>query len=175
MILRLKPLNDKIKEMYENHGHFYDGDAGLDLFIPEDIVVPVNARGFSLMLGIQMEMVREVPVGIGRTPAGSEVMQYEGINVPYWMIPRSSIVKTMLRQSNSIGLIDAGYRGEVRGVVDNITPVMLTTQPGDSVTIAAGTRLFQIVSMTGEPIKLEIVKELSDSTRGTGGFGSTGK
>ncbi len=80
---------------------------------------------------------------------------------------RSSISKTPLRLANSVGLIDAGYRGEIIAVVDNIK--------SDVYKIERGQRLFQLVAMGGEEIHFELVDSLSDSTRGSGGFGSTGK
>ena len=69
--------------------------------------------------------------------------------------------------ANSIGLIDGGYRGEIMAVVDNVKKEPYTLRPGQ--------RLFQLVAMDGSPIHFELVDELSDSTRGDGGFGSTGK
>ena len=69
--------------------------------------------------------------------------------------------------SNSIGLIDGGYRGEIIAMVDNIK--------NQDYTISAGDRLFQLVAMNGAPITFELVDELSDTSRGSGGFGSTGK
>ena len=51
--------------------------------------------------------------------------------------------------------------------VDNIKTEDYTVKPNQ--------RLFQLVAMNGAPITFEIVDELSDSTRGEGGFGSTGK
>jgi len=81
-------------------------------------------------------------------------------------MPRSSISKTPLRLSNSIALIDAGYRGEIMAAVDNIKD--------DIFYIKKGQRLFQLVSMDGSPINLELVNELTQTTRGEGGFGSTG-
>jgi dUTP pyrophosphatase len=82
-------------------------------------------------------------------------------------MPRSSIAKTPLRQCNSIGLIDAGYRGEIMAAVDNIK--------NEAYTVEKGQRLFQLVAMDGSPIHFEIVDELTETTRGEGGFGSTGK
>ena len=80
---------------------------------------------------------------------------------------RSSIAKTPLRMCNSVGLIDGGYRGEIMAVVDNIKNEVYTIEPGQ--------RLFQLVGMDGSPIHFKLVDELSESTRGKGGFGSTGK
>ena len=85
---------------------------------------------------------------------------------PYLLMPRSSISKTPLRLCNSVGLIDAGYRGEIMAAVDNIKQ--------DDYTISVGQRLFQIVAMDGSPLSFELVNELSLTSRGAGGFGSTG-
>ena len=82
-------------------------------------------------------------------------------------MPRSSISKPPLRLCNSIGLIDAGYRGEIIAAVDNIKE-----QPYK---INVGERLFQLVAMNGSKINFELVSELTETDRGTGGFGSTGK
>ena len=86
---------------------------------------------------------------------------------PYLLMPRSSISKTPLRQCNSVGLIDGGYRGEIMAAVDNIKDEPYTVEPGQ--------RLFQLVAMDGSPIHFEIVSELTETGRGEGGFGSTGK
>ena len=82
-------------------------------------------------------------------------------------MPRSSISKTPLRLCNSIGLIDAGYRGEIIAAVDNIKK--------ESYKINVGERLFQLVAMNGSKINFELVSKLTETDRGTGGFGSTGK
>jgi len=81
-------------------------------------------------------------------------------------MPRSSISKTPLRLSNSIGLIDPGYRGEIIAVVDNIKSKPSTVKPKQ--------RRFQLDAMNGSPIHFSLVDQLSDTSRGTGGFGSTG-
>ena len=81
-------------------------------------------------------------------------------------MPRSSISKTPLRLCNSVGLIDAGYRGEIMAAVDNIKK--------EDYTIEYGARLFQIVAMDGSPLTFELVSELSKTKRGFDGFGSTG-
>ena len=80
---------------------------------------------------------------------------------------RSSISKTPLRLSNSVGLIDAGYRGEIMAAVDNIKDFSFSLEKGQ--------RLFQLVSMNGDAIHFELVDTLSNTSRGEGGFGSTGE
>jgi dUTP pyrophosphatase len=64
-------------------------------------------------------------------------------------------------------LIDGGYRGEIMAAVDNIKTEDYTVEPGQ--------RLFQLVAMDGASIHVELVDALSETTRGEGGFGSTGK
>ena len=145
MHLKIRPFNAEVKAMYENHGHFHDGDAGLDLFVINEQTI---SGGESTL--IHLEIACE-------TEEGS----------PYLLMPRSSIAKTPLRLSNSIGLIDGGYRGEIMAAVDNIKDEAYTVEPGQ--------RLFQLVAMDGSPIHFELVEALSDTTRGEGGFGSTGK
>ena len=82
-------------------------------------------------------------------------------------MPRSSISKTPLRQCNSVGLIDAGYRGEIMAAVDNIKQEPYRLEPGQ--------RLFQLVAMDGSPISFELTDVLTETDRGESGFGSTGQ
>lgn len=87
----------------------------------------------------------------------------------YWMLPRSSISKTPLRLANSVGLIDAGYRGTLLAAVDNIT--------ADPYSVNHGDRLFQLSSPDLLPFDdIKIVDEIPGGAtlRGSGGFGSTG-
>ena len=145
MKLRVKPISEEVRLMYENHGHFHEGDAGLDLFIIEKQVIKPGETS-RIKLGISCENMDQKP---------------------YFLMPRSSISKTPLRLCNAIGLIDAGYRGEIMAAVDNIKQ--------KSYEVEKGQRLFQLVSMDGGPIYFELVDVLSSSERGEGGFGSTGK
>ena len=145
MDLKIRPFNAEVKQMYENHGHFHDGDAGLDLFVINEQTI---SAGETTLIHLQ--------VACENTE-----------NKPYLVMSRSSIGKTPLRLANAVGLIDAGYRGEIMAVVDNIKKEYYTVEPGQ--------RLFQLVAMDGSPIYFELVEKLSDTTRGGGGFGSTGK
>ena len=145
MDLRIKPFNDVVKEMYQTHGHFHEGDAGLDLFIIDEQRIEPG-QTVRIKLGIACENLDKKP---------------------YLLMPRSSISKTPLRLCNAIGLIDAGYRGEIMAAVDNIKDKDHMVEPGQ--------RLFQLVSMDGSPISFELADELTESGRGTGGFGSTGQ
>lgn len=83
------------------------------------------------------------------------------------VFPRSSISKTPHTLANSVGVVDSGYRGEVkvrmRYQEDN---EHLEYQPGD--------RVAQLVILPYPQVDLEEVKELSSTDRGNGGFGSSG-
>ena len=145
MKLKIKPFNKDIHKMYENHNHFYPGDSGLDIYIIENQIINPGET-IRLNLGISCENL----------DAKS-----------YFLMPRSSLSKTPLRLANSVGLIDAGYRGEIMAAVDNIKDFAYEVEIGQ--------RLFQIVAMDGSAIHFELGDHLSETTRGAAGFGSTGK
>ena len=144
MKLFIKAHSTTALEFYRNHGHFHDGDAGLDLYVLED-------------LHFEPGETKAIKLGISCEPENG---------IAYYLFPRSSISKTPLRMANSIGLIDGGYRGEIMAVCDNIK--------SESYTAKKGQRLFQLVATDSSPIQYELVEELEMTTRGTGGFGSTG-
>ena len=156
MKLLLKPLNEEIKSMYHdsataeaNARREERGDAGLDLYCPGNLeIMPGQTKCIDFK--IQCE-------GLSDSDAR---------NVCYYLYPRSSISKTPFRLANSVGIIDAGYRGNLMAMVDNTSKEVQTIQKG--------TRLFQICGRYLEPIHLELVEVLSESDRGNDGFGSTG-
>jgi dUTP pyrophosphatase len=88
----------------------------------------------------------------------------------YMLFPRSSLSKTPLRLANSVGVIDSGYRGNIIGMFDCFS---------ETYTISYMERLLQICSPNMAPIYVVMVEneeELGINTsRGEGGFGSTGK
>jgi dUTP pyrophosphatase len=86
------------------------------------------------------------------------------------LVPRSSISKTNWFLANSMGIIDADYRGEWMMVLRTTGSVMY-----DALPFAIGERCAQIYFEKVNDVEIEEVNELSDTIRGTGGFGSTGK
>ena len=149
MHISILPQNNTIKEMYDNHSTYHEGDSGLDLFFPEEINIgPRETKLISL--GIKCEA----------WPSKNKEH-----NISYYLYPRSSISRTPLRMSNSVGIIDAGYRGSLMVSVDNISDKGYTIKSGD--------RLFQVCASTLPPISFELSTTLSETTRGEGGFGST--
>lgn len=153
MKLLVKPNNPDVYELYRNHGNYNHGDSGLDLFFTDDVTMKYGQLGKIVSLEIKCEALND-----------------EGTkNLTYYLYPRSSISKTPIRMSNSVGIIDAGYRGDICVALDHVDPTI------PEYTIQKGTRLFQICSPTLEPINMELTDNLSDTERGNGGFGSTGQ
>jgi len=93
--------------------------------------------------------------------------------VPCLLLPRSSLSATPFRMANSIGLIDMGYRGDVKAKVD------LLERTNDEYVVPRGTRLFQICQSNFMPwdniVIVQFERELppAPDNRGAGGFGST--
>jgi deoxyuridine 5'-triphosphate nucleotidohydrolase len=129
-------------------------DAAWDCYAREDVTVGAE------------------PVLIG---LGFMIEPPEGYYVE--IVPRSSIgLKTQLRQPNSIGIIDNGYRNEVKAMYES--RLMPSSGMLDCTTIPqkikAGDRIAQMILRKQEEAELVEVDELSETDRGAGGFGSTG-
>ena len=120
------------------------GDAGMDLTITN---IKENTS-FSITYGFGIAM--EIPKG------------YVGL-----IFPRSSVRNQDLILSNCVGVIDSGYRGELQSTFKK-------TQGLDSISYNVGERGAQIIILPYPTIYMTEVPELSDTERGTGGFGSTG-
>jgi dUTP pyrophosphatase len=151
--LLIKPNNSNVAKFYENHSTYNEGDSGLDLFSTEKNVISPNSTYF-LDLGIQTEMLE------------IDTENDTSRNVSYYLYARSSISKTDLILHNSTGIIDAGYRGNLKAALRNLNN-------NNIVVVQEGQRLVQICAPNLEPFQFEIVNELSQTKRGFGGFGST--
>ena len=135
-----------------------DGDAGMDLVATE--IIKDTPEQITYGTGIAME-IRDGFVGL--------------------VFPRSSIRKTGLQLSNSVGVIDSGYRGELQATFNKLfggeamydEMKVKEIQPNDFYKV--GDRVAQIMIIPHPPIEFDTVDELSDTERGDGGFGSTGK
>lgn len=121
-----------------------DGDAGMDLVATEII----SDGQFQITYGTGLAM--EIPYG------------FVGL-----VFPRSSIRKTGLELSNSVGVIDSGYRGELQATFNKNEGPINKYEIGD--------RIAQIIILPYPPIEFVEADELSNTERGEGGFGSTGK
>jgi dUTP pyrophosphatase len=124
----------------------HPGDAGFDLHAAEAVSLAAGARG-SVGTGIALE----IPEG------------WAGL-----VLPRSGLAhRHGITLTNSPGLIDAGYRGEVRVLLHN-------TDPEAGFEVAPGDRIAQLMLVRHSVPDLDEVETLDESARGDGGFGSTG-
>lgn len=119
--------------------------AGLDLYCPFHIKVPADSQ-------------KKIPLGIAvEIPKG-----HMGL-----LVPRSSMSKTPLRCANSVGIIDEDYRGELSIVYENVSC--------KDYEIARGDRIAQLIIVPIAVVDVEEAQTLSETERGAGGYGSTGK
>ncbi|HWO01948.1 MAG TPA: dUTP diphosphatase [Blastocatellia bacterium] len=125
----------------------HEGDAGLDLPSRVDVTIEPGERSI-------------VPTGIAvAIPSG-----YAG-----FVLPRSGLAaRHGIALVNSPGLIDAGYRGEV-------AVVMINTDKHEAFHIKRGDRIAQLVLQHVVEATTVNVEELDETSRGAGGFGSTGR
>lgn len=147
-ILILECLDSNTKNFYKDIAN-YEGDAGFDLYCPNDITIPGGTFSFKINLGVKSSLISKL-----------------GKSLSFMLVPRSSMgLKSPLRLSNSIGIIDSGYRGELIAVVDNTS--------SDDFFIAKGSRFFQIVPFDGLGVNKLILGDVDFTERGENGFGST--
>ncbi len=125
----------------------YPGDAGVDLVACERVVLGPGERAV-------------VPTGIAvAIPEGCAGL----------VIPRSGLALDHgISLVNTPGLIDSGYRGELRVIAVNTDRV-------EPFTIEPGTRVAQLVIVSLPSVDLVETPELPESARGTSGFGSSGR
>ena len=123
------------------------GDAGMDLRSAEDLVLAPGSRT-TVSCGIKAA----IPEG------------YAGL-----VIPRNGLAaRHGITIVNAPGLIDSGYRGDIKAV-------LLNTDAQEAFTIAAGDRIAQLVIIQVTEVHLEEVDELDATERGEAGFGSSGR
>ena len=124
----------------------YPGDAGLDLYALEAGVIAPGERA-SVRTGIAVEI-----------PDGEAGL----------VLPRSGLAaRHGIALGNAPGLIDSGYRGEIR-------VLLLNTDPSAPFEIGSGDRIAQLLLVKVQTPAVEEVEELAVSERGAGGFGSSG-
>lgn len=140
----------KIKKLNENAvipQYAKDGDAGMDLVATS--IISDTTTQITYGIGIAME----IPEG------------FVGL-----VFPRSSIRKYDLALSNCVGVIDSGYRGELQATFNKINHHSVRKED-----YKIGDRIAQIIILPYPKFMFREVEELSNTERGNGGFGSTGK
>lgn len=122
-----------------------EGDAGADIYSNEEVIVPARGRAL-VKTGIAIELSEDTE---------AQVRSRSGL-----------AIKNGIMVLNSPGTVDAGYRGEVGVILFNTTD--------EDFIVRKHMRIAQMVIKEVLPSKFYEVKDLSDSERGNGGFGSTG-
>ena len=166
--IALNQNNERVKSKYP--------DAGFDIFTPNPKNLKIKAHETNLInMGIKCACYKI------KTTSGkhkTKLPKYKYINTilksnkniesqPFYIYSRSSIWKTPFRLSNKVGVIDSGYRGYLYTAVDNISNTEASLEPTN--------RYFQICMPNLKPFYVVLVdKIIDDTSRGDGGFGSTG-
>lgn len=144
-VLKIKKLRDDAKIPFRAT----DGSAGMDLYACIDEAVEIMPHE-----------IRVIPTGIA--------IELESADYVAYIYARSGLaIKKGIAPANCVGVIDSDYRGEVCVGLLNQTEKVFTVNPEE-----------RIAQMVISPVILptiEVVDELSDTQRGAGGFGSTGK
>jgi len=154
----VNPNKPELVDLYKTHIQKHNTsiisdpfpNSGFDLIVPETTDV-TDSSVQMVSMDVKCEMTDQ-----------------SGYTCAYYMYPRSSLSKTSLMLANHTGIIDSGYRGFLIGAFRN-----LSMKP---YTIEKGSRLLQVCHPTLYPIYVVMVdeSELSTTSRGAGGFGSTG-
>lgn len=181
MLLKIfvNSINDDIKTNYKEHIIKHNSkvftqnepffDSGFDLFYPmKDGYICCGANGSVNKIDFQVKcsatMIHNSINGVGGAIGINEFVS------GFMLFPRSSLSKTPLRLANSVGVIDSGYRGNIIGMFDCNS---------ETYTISFMDRLLQICSPNMAPIYVVMVEKEEElginTSRGEGGFGSTGK
>lgn len=149
MELKIKYMSDKIGKDFPAPYYASAGAAGMDLSacIDEQIVIPAGKH-------------KIIPTGIAISLPSNEYVALVYV--------RSSLgFKKGVTLSNSVGVIDSDYRGEIKVSLANLSDNDFTVNPGD--------RIAQLVITPVCIPNITVTDELSETERGDGGFGSTGK
>lgn len=140
-----RKMNVRLSDGAELPRYAHEGDAGLDLRITHDVTLKPGERA-TVGTGLAVE-VPQGCVGL--------------------VFPRSGLAsKQGITLSNSVGVIDSGYRGEIGATLLN--------QSDETTTLDVGTRVCQLIVMPFVPCELVPCEELTETERGAAGFGSTG-
>ena len=149
MKLKIKAVSPKIGAEIPFPYYASAGAAAMDLHacLEEPVTIPAGGRA-------------AIPTGIAiALPSAAYVAL---------VFARSGLgIRHGVALSNGVGVIDSDYRGEIQVGLTNLSHTPYTVQPGD--------RIAQLVVTPVVTPEVEVVEELEDTDRGTGGFGSTGK
>ena len=169
-VLKMCIENDDLRNAYVSRIEAHNNklledpypDSGFDLLVPEDkhFTIPFESN----MIDFQIK---------------TEMLHYNGLSgklptSPFYLFPRSSMSKTPLILANHTGVIDSGYRGNIKGAFKWLKS---DSDASENYLVEKHTRLLQISHPSLCPIYVGLVDkdDLSTTSRNEGGFGSTGK
>jgi len=148
-VLRIKPVSPLMGKEISFPEYATTGSAGMDLraCISEEIEIAPGERA-------------AIPTGIAIELPGNDFVAL--------VCARSGLAtKHGITLSNSVGVIDSDYRGEIKVSLINMSAVAYTVKPGE--------RIAQMLIVPISVCSVQICDELSETERGAGGFGSTGR
>ena len=160
LYLYVDPDNVELRAAYEKHIAAHNAkidtdpfpDSGFDIITPKTHILPPNISFAAQMVDFEIKTE----------------MQYDGKPAAFYVFPRSSISKTPLMLANHTGIIDSGYRGNLKGAFRNL-------DPNSEYTMEVNTRVLQICHPSLCPVRVFLQDFVTKTSRGEGGFGSTGK
>lgn len=161
--LYIYTTNNELKEQYIQHIKNHNDkmisssypDAGFDLLTPNEYLLNNDSDTFLLDTEVVCYMV-----------------SYTNKNLSYYLYPRSSIIKYPLRLANSVGIIDSGYRGNIKACFDIKSNKLI-----EPIVLNKYSRLVQICSPTLKPLIVTLIDNVENmdiTERNDGGFGSSG-
>ena len=160
LYIYIDPTNIELREQYEKHiaahNHHIDTDpfpnSGFDILTPKLHSFPPHSTFSSQFVDFEIKTE----------------MRYDDKPSAFSLYPRSSISKTPLMLANQVGVIDSGYRGNIKGAFRNL-------DASSEYVVEKHMRLLQICHPSLCRIRVYLRDALTDTSRGEGGFGSTGK
>lgn len=165
MKIKIKKLSSNAKLPYKKHAD----DFCYDLYATSCEEIAPNVYKYGFGIAIQIERGEEYVLEIGN----DMVREYVSIDTSKMPLlfdidirPRSSVWKTGMVLSNSVGTIDEGYTGEISAVFYHVVPTLPIYKVGD--------RIAQMKIGFTLPVDFDIVEELNETERKAGGYGSTG-
>ena len=180
-IILLEVLDKELEDYYalasDQHNKDIDkkgslADSGFDLVCPEEVrsnEVSDKISGNTKLVGLK---IKAAAYDVRTFRPGEASMLSEDLCRAYDLCVRSSIYKTPWRLANNVGIIDAGYRGELCAAMDYNKNY---GKKGTSHNLDEGGRYWQIVMPDRRPFKVYLVDKLNSTERGEGGLGSTGE
>lgn len=160
LFIYIDPANVGLRDVYEKHIAAHNQkidtdpfpDSGFDILVPKTHILQPNVYFAAQMVDFEIKTE----------------MQYGENPAAFYVHPRSSISKTPLMLANHTGVIDSGYRGNVKGAFRNL-------DPNSDYVMEAYSKVLQICHPSLCPVRVFLRDFVTETARGEGGFGSTGK